>query len=714
MQSSPPSSEQQPLSSSSPSSTPLSSSSSLDKIYQLGTQTVNANAYELNLGEVDASWVKKSSKELQDMRIQNTKDLNKAFPGLVLRQTDHAGAIMASIRGIANDYYRDSTNPSIAIYVDGIPQDPSLFSQELLDVASIELIRGPQGTFIGQNAVGGVINIITNATSNKSSFYTSIQESILDRKVYLGVSTPLLENYLYVRGNFAYNHHKGMIKDNSHITSCSETNPTALKACQEGLLTSHKYNENLDISDNYLGNASVIFAPLGTGFSATFKYTADIYSGHGNNLGLSDEERANLKVTNPIFNKNAPYHAYYGVNDRKYPDIFWYITDSLNTQTYAFKLEQILKNIKIANVFSYQQSDYAELLPSRDPSIADILMDEFRFIADYKNGGYSVFGVFFQDTATTYNAASSKDKKRVTSVGIFSEHKIVFPFHFDLTLGARYSYDASTTQQIFRWTQGLPHDTPTKISTPNKDNHNFTPKIALGYTINDDFRIYASYQLANKRGGVNLYPSMKEDIVYQPEYYHSSEIGLHSSLLDGEVALNAAIYYIYISNKQDVEPIAFSSPPKDKVSNSGTASSKGMELNLIITPFEDFKLSFGGTYGQSRYLKNAKLKGNTPAFSPDFSFVANADYNFYHKNNLKIFANVNESFFSQIFFDPYNKKVQEGYGLLDASIRLEYKKDLIFTLYAQNILDQRYDNHNYWAHFLGDMRNIGLSLSYKL
>lgn len=141
------------------------------KAYSLSSQVVLANKFDQNIREIDGSIITVSGKALQDLQINNTQDLQKIFPGFIFKTRASTYTPMISVRGISS---ADSYNPSFVIYVDGIPQDPTFPTQELLDVERVELLRGPQGTIWGQNAQAGVLNIVTNRIdSNTPRFHAS-------------------------------------------------------------------------------------------------------------------------------------------------------------------------------------------------------------------------------------------------------------------------------------------------------------------------------------------------------------------------------------------------------------------------------------------------------------------------------------------------------------------------------------------------------------
>lgn len=101
-----------------------------------------------------------SSEKLDAIGIETAQQLNKITPGLVFGSS--IGFNTVSLRGVGSDAYLPSADPSVPIYVDDINSLPSQGSIDaLVNVERVEVLKGPQGTLFGRNALGGAIRIVT-------------------------------------------------------------------------------------------------------------------------------------------------------------------------------------------------------------------------------------------------------------------------------------------------------------------------------------------------------------------------------------------------------------------------------------------------------------------------------------------------------------------------------------------------------------------------
>jgi iron complex outermembrane receptor protein len=129
------------------------------------TVTVTAMKRAENIQAIPATITAFSADQLASRGVTNTSQLAQSTPGLAFSTTGPYTDFY--MRGLGNNYETPSAQSPVAMYVDGVYQaDVSAMAFGLTnDVDRIELLKGPQGTLYGRNAVGGAINIITKAPS---------------------------------------------------------------------------------------------------------------------------------------------------------------------------------------------------------------------------------------------------------------------------------------------------------------------------------------------------------------------------------------------------------------------------------------------------------------------------------------------------------------------------------------------------------------------
>src|SRR5918995_2398327 len=102
--------------------------------------------------------------DIEAAGIERPQDFIDLTPNMSLVQTQNQGTSFVTVRGISQ---ARNSEPSVAVLIDGVLMaNPSQFNQELFDIDTIQVLKGPQGALYGRNAIGGAIIINTKKPSD--------------------------------------------------------------------------------------------------------------------------------------------------------------------------------------------------------------------------------------------------------------------------------------------------------------------------------------------------------------------------------------------------------------------------------------------------------------------------------------------------------------------------------------------------------------------
>jgi len=124
--------------------------------------TVTAQKREQSLQDVPMSISAYSELELERRGATQFTDIGNSVPGLSISQGVARGEFVPVIRGVQIG----GVSPTTAFYIDEMPLQPQEFERfgmpdpNFFDVERVEVLKGPQGTLYGSNAMGGVIRVV--------------------------------------------------------------------------------------------------------------------------------------------------------------------------------------------------------------------------------------------------------------------------------------------------------------------------------------------------------------------------------------------------------------------------------------------------------------------------------------------------------------------------------------------------------------------------
>lgn len=628
------------------------------------------------LKEVDATISVRTDDQLRDAGIGNVEDLENIVPGLVIDRRGNRNYSNFSLRGISSgDFY----NPTLQVYVDGVPQDPAFFGQELFGTDKVEVLRGPQGTLYGRGAQSGVINITTRAPGDRLSVEVNGRYSTYDWNIGAGISGPL---------------------GNSGFAGSLEIRRADVTGQIDDFATGES---NIDTSENWFGRARLKYAPEGSPFSAEITYVRDDIE--------SSEELYLSEVNLEAMEFDSITQG--GVNS------FDRTVDS-----FAFKAQYDFGPAVLTSISSFQDRDIStRIIQGFDtPETQKTFSQEIRLAFD--NGGKlsGVVGAFYEKVefiretpgVAFFGIGEARNQIERQTLAAFGEITYAITDTLDITGGLRWSYeDAEIDYESLA---------PSSLTIQDEVNFdNILPKIAIGWQFQPTQRLYAIASQGFKAGGFNNTIAFGEfdptrDVQYEPETSDSLELGWRGKFADGRVEASVAGYWIKTDDKQ-----AFLGPVGlQYLRNLGGAESYGMEVELKLIPSDNVSIDFGASFGKSEYtdaadpVNGVDFTGNRLAHAPDITAKATIDYRIPVTGlpdgvRLRLAGN----YISETFFDDANIFAQQDYALLDASINLAFNDNVSIRLFGDNLTDRRYRTFSF-ASPAGTLSSVGIERTFGI
>ena len=158
---------------------------------------VSARKVDENLQDVPIAMSVFTSSDIEDAGIQRPEDFIALTPNVVMANTVNVGDTLVTIRGLTST--RDAES-NFAFVVYGVLQtNPNAFNRELLDIAQIEVLKGPQGALYGRNATSGAILITTKAPSGESENTAVVGMGVNNSSKLQYVNSGMLGENVYTR-----------------------------------------------------------------------------------------------------------------------------------------------------------------------------------------------------------------------------------------------------------------------------------------------------------------------------------------------------------------------------------------------------------------------------------------------------------------------------------------------------------------------------------
>jgi iron complex outermembrane recepter protein len=658
-----------------------------------------------------------SSRKTEDYRIWDTRDISVIVPSLYAGNPGD-GRNVTSVRGVTSTSY----DPAVATYIDGVNQfNLDTYIPQLFDIERIEVLRGPQGTLYGRNAMGGVINIITKKPSNKLSGFANVNIGNFGRQRYAaGLKGAILPGKLYAGGALLYD------RSNGYYTN--------------------EYN-NSDFDKKYAltGNYYLTWA-ASSRLGITLNAKHNIHRNHGpftliNGVDAAFEnpfklnQNATSKMIDNTFNSSLSIN-YTGsrlifTSQTAWQSNLRYYEDPLDGDFSPIDGVTIINNYggKWNRVKALTQ-EFRLSSPASVSSPLKWTTGLYFFHQSVPNKQATHFGEDADllgspdENFSIINTATGKS----TGGAIYGQLTYSITKKLDLTVGLRYDHEEKK-QSVLGEYQVDPDPNPVFEIRPDTsataDFNAFSPRVSLAYQFSPATNGYITYSRGFRAGGftqLSSDPSQPPLHSYKPEYSSSYEAGVKNSLLGNRLFLNLAVFYTRISDAQ--VPTLILPDAITVTRNAGKLDSKGVELEIASKPARGLEIdyNFGYTDAEYKTLKISQngteqdFKGNKQVFTPEITSSLAAQYgiDLSKRQNLKAVIRGEWQALGEHYFDLANMIRQEGYSLFNTRFGVSADNWEVFG-WVRNIADKRFIAYAYdfGAVHLGNPRTFGITITGK-
>jgi len=654
-----------------------------------------------------------TGEQLERSGVKELEGVARLVPQLLITRTSSVQGGSITLRGIGSTENNPFADQAVSINIDGVPiSRASVARLGQLDLAQVEVLRGPQALFFGKNSPGGIIVMRSaDPTPDWEARLAAGYEFVGDEVRTEGfVSGPLTEN-LGVRIAFAASHVEGWARNLAPSTGLYAPERIRLPHDREiaGRITlrfdpSSTFDARLKIAFNRLDadgpseNLQLVHCPAGIPFR-----------------GGPDDCRANARIWkadygpliaafDPGFNGGHPFldqeqllsslemnfrpsdaitltsvSAYYH-NDTSYSH------NASSTSTPAgilasasgFRANELSQEVRVASTFqgplNFLVGAYAQTSRLRNPSLA------------------------VGNALAPFIASNALSTQRGEAYSGFAQLRFLPMETLELAGGGRYSYESKRYSAATYF--GVPAVTP----VTRRSFDDFSPEASITWRPTQRLTLFANYKRGFLSGGFNAGAgSLTVDRSYDQQTLRGFEGGVKVLLLDNTLRLNLAAYS-YRGNGLQVSTTLLDDAGlvTQRVVNAGGNTTRGVDFDFTWRAARGLTLRGALGYNRSRYVDfNAPcyrgqtialgcdavllrgvftaqdLSGGVLARAPEWVGNAGVDYESRIWGAWRVGVSADAGYTDGYFTDPSNKPTswQNAYWLLNASLRLADPSD---------------------------------------
>ncbi len=617
--------------------------------------------------------------QIEQRAARQLEDLLNLAPNVNFASGASRGRFI-QIRGIGErSEFQEPIINSVGVLLDGIDLTGIALGATSLDLQQMEVLRGPQGTLHGANALAGLINLVSNQPTEE--FEAKLNFAVEDYNgLELGgvISGALSERTGY---RLAVQHYESDGFTENVFLNRVDTNNIQETSARLKLVS--QVNEQLKL------DTTVFYADIDNGY--------DAFSLDNTRQTYSDQPGRDAQQT-----LGASVKAVYALDeDNQLEAILSYADSEL-----VYSFDEDWSHPGICNNTACDSSlfGFDWFYESQDSYVRD--NQNTAIDLRWLNSGESldwVAGIYHRDQGIdltrdyTFNEATFSSQLDTLNTAAYGQVNLVVNNEVTIVGGLRLE------RRENQYSDSVGFNT-------NPSESLWGGRLALEYQPNDRDFIYALVSRGFKAGGFNLDESIAEELrEFDTETMLNYEVGYKSSLLEDSLQVQLSVFYQdrdAIQSKQSIVasisngevggscPCSFT----DFTDNASSGNNYGVELELnylanerwslflslglLETEFDDF-LSFEHVLADRDAGKPYDLQGRAQAHAPSYQFIVGADWQI--SERLSLFTSVEGK--DEFFFSDRHEEQSDAYEMLNMELRYQADNWSV-ALFGRNLNDE--------------------------
>jgi len=671
---------------------------------------VTAERRATNLQTTGISATVLTGEDLSNRGVTNVDQLQFIAPATTVN--NFGQGIDFNIRGIGKAEHNTQTTTGVITYRDGVATFPGYFTAEpYYDVARVEILPGPQGTFVGQNATGGAVFVSTNdpRINGGHSGYIAGQVGTYSNVGVQGALNLPISDTLAARVAF-----HGDMRDSFYDISGPYSGDEGVRIAAGRFSVLWEPAEALSV----LWKTDLMYLDLSAYPADPVNSPNDLFdiTHNADVLALDRGLRSVLQV-NYEFDNGVTLRSVSGYQEANTAYKADLDGTSVGISTFRDSVDEVIWS-----------QEFNLISPDGEP-LSWVLGSMWQYDKyNFRGPGEFVIGLPEGSPFTEYMLWGLNPKN---SWAVFGQVGYELAPGLEMTVGARYSY-SDTTNNIFVMQYGTPI-----TQDQSADFENTSGKVALNWEVNEDQFLYGFIATGFRPGGLNVPVGLGPPAPFEEEEVTSYEVGWKAVWLNGHLRTQANAFY----NEYDGFQVIIGYPAIPvfgfELNNPNTTTMYGFELQAQAV-IGDLSLDAGVGFLRSElgefFATDPRVAGGTPCdpatgpasascisldgrdqtYAPEFTFNLAAQYNFRLDGGDVVTPRLNYGHVSEQWATLFQNAARgdriEARNILNGQIAWQ-TGDLAWTLFGTNLTDQHYVGAiNSGLRFAGPPRQYGIRL----